>query len=1129
MQDLYSLKENIFSGAVLDVLDNCRRGVPTSVFGVQNSAKNHIVSLLQNKTVYVVKDFIEGERSVKEIEGFSNKKAVFIYEKEELLLTSKAYSKDSEYKRIKAINDFKNGKVNVAVVTVAGLMQLYPKKLNTFTFKLNEDYDLLKTDEILVEMGLTKLDLIEGKGSFSRRGDILDIFPIDGENPIRFDFFGDSLERIKVYDAETGKTVSTLDEVEILPTTEIYLDGVEEILDKISKERAIFSGKNNVRIAEFTEEIKTAVELKTFSELQALTPILKNSATFFDAFGFDNLVFSEPKQLYDLANSIEKEHNERFKNLYSSGEVFSFGINQLLPVELLKDKVKEKNLLSLASLVSENGFFMPIKLVNIRAISAPKFMGRINELANEIFTRLRSNYTVFVSVSKENYDRVSLILAEMGLDNGVKNFNIFTGNVLSGVIYQDEKIAVIGNNDVIQEKEKKLTAKNKNKIFFSAPEAGDYAVHETYGIGKVIGIKRLDMSFGKKDYIAVAYRGGDVLYVPVEQLDSLTKYVGAEKEPTLSKIGGKDFERIKEKVRQSLKELTINLKKLYQERSKKVGYVFEEDKETQTLFNTACGFEDTPDQITATLDIEKDMTSSKVMDRLVCGDVGFGKTEVAFRAIFRAVNNGKQAVLLAPTTILAEQHFNNAKERFKDFGVKIESLDRFKSKKEQEKVLQRLKKGEIDFIVGTHRLLSNDVEFCDLGLLVLDEEQRFGVEHKEKIKTLKSNVDSLTLTATPIPRTLHMSLTGIRDISTINTPPKERLPIQTYVTEETESLLKDAINREIARGGQVFVLYNRVESIYTFEAKLKELLPNIRITVCHGQMEERELERGITEFYNGESDVLLATTIIENGLDLPKANTIIVIDADRLGLSTLYQLRGRVGRSNRLAHAYFTFKKNKALSDTAYQRLSAIMEFTEMGSGFKIAMRDLEIRGAGNILGAEQHGHMDKIGYELYSKLLKEEMEGIEGDTPIDTDIKIPAYIPENYIESPTGRMDAYKEIAEIETKEEAKRIYDNIVFTYGKAPTPIKSLIYVALIKAILKKIGAISLLVGDFGAAFGYENLKKAQDPALFKAMSKNKDVMLSAVSGVSVKFNRNGRGDVELLKEFYAFLVGYEKMRK
>ena len=523
------------------------------------------------------------------------------------------------------------------------------------------------------------------------------------------------------------------------------------------------------------------------------------------------------------------------------------------------------------------------------------------------------------------------------------------------------------------------------------------------------------------------------------------------------------------------------------------------------------------------------MQSSLVMDRLICGDVGFGKTEVAFRAIFRAILNGKQAVMLAPTTILTEQHYETAVKRFEDFGVNIACLNRFRKPLEQAKIIEQLKEGKIDFVIGTHRLLSKDVAFKDLGLLVLDEEQRFGVEHKEKIKLLKKNVDTLTLTATPIPRTLHMSLSGIRAISTINTPPKKRLPVQTYVVEETDGLIKDAVIREVNRGGQVFILYNRVESIFSYAEKIRGLLKDIKMTVVHGQMDERTMEKNIKEFYSGATSLLISTTIIENGIDLPKANTLIVIDADKLGLSTLYQLKGRVGRSNRLAYAYFTFKKEKILSTIAYERLNAIIEFTEMGSGIKIAMRDLEIRGAGNILGAEQHGHMDKIGYELYSKLLKEELTESEEKIP-ELDVRITAYIPENYIESNSARMEAYKEIAEINSVDAEREFITNTISNYGKLPIEVENLINISVVKLLAMKIGVDKIILNKDETKLVFLDIAPFKDGKIVEAIKNSGgEVSLNVFEKVSIDFLKVGESNVEMLNKVRLFLENLFKASK
>ena len=565
----------------------------------------------------------------------------------------------------------------------------------------------------------------------------------------------------------------------------------------------------------------------------------------------------------------------------------------------------------------------------------------------------------------------------------------------------------------------------------------------------------------------------------------LSKYVG-EQNPALSKIGGADFERVKERVKQSIKKLAFDLKELYAERSGRKGFCFHENAVMFEEFEEAFGYEETPDQLVSIEEIKADMCSDKVMDRLLCGDVGYGKTEVALRAIYLCVLGGKQAAFMCPSTVLSEQHFNTAVERFKEFGVRVEVLNRFRTPAQQAKTLSALAKGDIDLIIGTHRLLSNDVKFYDLGLLVLDEEQRFGVEHKEKIKNVKKNIDCLTMTATPIPRTLHMSLAGIRDISTINTPPLKRLPVQTYVIEESEALIRDACIRELSRGGQVFILYNRVESISSFAARIAEIVPEGKICYAHGRMERDVLENAVFSFYRGEKNILVTTTIIENGIDLPNANTIIVIDADRLGISQLYQLRGRVGRGARLAQAYFTFKPDKILTSEATERLKAIMRFTELGSGFKIAMRDLEIRGAGNVLGAEQHGHMDKVGYELYSKLLKEELTG-DKQLSCELEIKATAYIPEAYIESSAGRMDCYKQIAEIRTVEDYKRVCSSIEENFGPMPDEVLNLLIIAVLKSFASKFNVKKICVDGTEGTLELPSVNSLKDSRLAAALEK------------------------------------------
>ncbi|MBQ7349132.1 MAG: DEAD/DEAH box helicase, partial [Clostridia bacterium] len=814
------------------------------------------------------------------------------------------------------------------------LIQKTPKKITCLT--LEKDRDFCQTDAVssLVKMGYTRVESVSSPGAFSLRGDILDVYPVGEENPVRVDFFGDTVESIKRYDTETRKNLGFIDKINILQACEFtfFADDFNIFKTTIKNELKKASREQSVRLKVIAGDIEGAMENRDADGMTALSPLSVDCGSIFDYISDDTVVIiDEARRVNELALLNQTEFTERFASLFDAGEVFSFAKENFCGIETLTQKLKKYRLCAMQALSTAIPFFNPLKIINPQTGGVADYQLDFKEIFTDIDNWLKGGYSVTVCTGDiKRAENFSFELSGRGIASSIggnqnKGVEILTDKLSRGFIFHEEKTVVIGSGNLFTKPVSARKIKKGKNAFFTAPEVGDFCVHEIHGIGRVLGNKKITTTEGTKDYVAVEYSGGDILYVPVEQMDILTRYLGGDKKPRLSKIGGKDFEYIKKKVRESIKKMSFDLKRLYQERDELKGFKFLSDDELEKVFESSFPFEDTPDQAIANADIKADMTSGKVMDRLVCGDVGFGKTEVAFRAVFRAIVAGKQAVMLAPTTILTEQHFNTAVERFKNFGVKIACLNRFKTAKQQKQIINDIKEGKIDFIIGTHRLLSKDVEFKDLGLLVLDEEQRFGVEHKEKIKLLKKNVDALTLTATPIPRTLHMSLSGIRSISTINTPPKKRLPVQTYVTEETETLIKDAVNREINRGGQAFILYNRVESIFTFAENIRRLMPNIKVTVVHGQMEERVMESNVLAFYRGEYDLLISTTIIENGIDLPKANTLIVIDADRLGLSTLYQLKGRVGRSDRLAYAYFTFKREKILSDTACERLNAII------------------------------------------------------------------------------------------------------------------------------------------------------------------------------------------------------------
>ena len=1115
--------------SISELKNAVRQGMPLAVFGVTDAFKNFLICTLEERVLYVVKDALTARISVDAIHEMTDKKAVYIPSKDELLLTSRAFSKDNLHERISALHQADSA--DVVVVTAESLMQIAPKTIVTLTIEKDKDLNQQVAISTLVSLGYERVEAVSSKGTFAVRGDILDVYPINKQTAYRIDFFGDTVEAIKKYDVETRENLGYVDGLVIPQAVEFcfFEDDINLFKSIIKNELKNASANARARLKVLSDDVFVALENRDLDFLGSLSPLSKDCVNLLDIFDRDTVVvFDEAKRIYELGELSHTEFKERFKSLYEGGEVFSFAQRACCAWQEIIEKLKRFRLIAMQSLSTAIPFFNPLKIINPSCGGVADYQLDFKEVFTDIDNWLKSGYSVTVCTGeRKRADNFNFELSLRGIastvegPNELKGVDILTQRLSRGFIFHEEKAVVIGSGNLYAKPASLKRIKTKKKGFFTAPEVGDFCVHEVHGVGRVLGNKKISSTEGTKDYVAVEYSGGDVLYVPVEQMDILTRYLGSEKKPKLSKIGGKDFERVKARVKESIKKMSFDLKKLYQERDEQKGFKFSEDEELQAVFESSFPFEDTPDQITANADIKSDMQSARVMDRLVCGDVGFGKTEVAFRAIFRAIVSGKQAVMLAPTTILTEQHYNTAKERFASFGVKIACLNRFKTPTQQKKILSDLKEGKIDFIIGTHRLLSKDVQFKDLGLLVLDEEQRFGVEHKEKIKLLKSNVDAITLTATPIPRTLHMSLSGIRSISTINTPPKKRLPVQTYVTEETDVLIKDAISKEVNRGGQAFILYNRVESIFTFAERVKALMPNLRVTVVHGQMEERVMESNVLSFYRGESDLLISTTIIENGIDLPKANTLIVIDADKLGLSTLYQLKGRVGRSDRLAYAYFTFKREKVLSNNAYERLNAIIEFTEMGSGIKIAMRDLEIRGAGNILGAEQHGHMEKIGYELYSKLLREELSGKEEIAP-ELDVRVTAFIPDSYIESNVTRMDAYKEIAEISSLQEEKEFRLAIEDAYGELPMEADNLVNIAVVKMLASKFKVKEINVKKEGSNLVFSSFNAFANKGLTQAIDEYGDkVRISMSTAPSLEFISNGESNDDMLILIKLFL--------
>ncbi len=1087
------LKSPKFRGVYNQINDVVCGGVPTAVFGVNFPEKSRIISGLDSPVLMIVKDMQTAKSYVEQLSGMTDKEVVYLPPKDDLLLYKNTFNKDSLYKRLTSLYKIKNG-AQIVVTVFEALMQLFPTDIKGFEIVVGNDYDTYFIIEKLIEYNYVRVDFCEKSGEFSVRGDILEIFPINENTVYRIDFFGDTVEKIRT---ENGNIVEKL---EIVMASDLLIDPqeVDDIKEKLRlayKEYGSLIYKDNAKNLYYKIIDKLESDLNNDS-LEYVMPLIKNAThNFFDIISKDSIiVFDECKNTYDTLIYKEKEHLDRVKSLLATGDGLSFIKEQFSSSEFILKELKGKRQLAVQTLSTIVPIFNPLKTFNITSSPLSRYHLKPSELFVDASNWNLTGYTVLIcAYDTQGAEALYYDLNARGINatflkeitDSISGVCVVKHRLKKGFIQHDTKLVVIGNDDISSRKPIEKTIKKRRGDLFSAPTVGDFAVHEQFGIGLIKGVKKITTVEGIKEYVELEYAKGDRLYVSTDQMDKLSKYLGGSESPSLSKIGGGEFERIKERVRNAISKMTINLKNLYKERRTKKGYIFSEDNVFIKEFENAFEFEETEDQLISIKEIKEDMESDKVMDRLLCGDVGFGKTEVALRACFKAILDGKQVAFIAPTTILTQQHFMTATSRFDGLGIRIAVLNRFKTPLQQKEILNKLKDGEIDLVIGTHRLFSKDVVFKDLGLLVIDEEQRFGVEHKERLKVLKENVDTLTLTATPIPRTLHLSLSGIRDISTINTPPKQRIPVQTVVTELTDSLIKDAINRELSRDGQVFILYNRVETIYSFAEKVKNLVPEAKIIVAHGQMPEKTLENSISSFYKGEGNVLIATTIIENGIDMPRANTLIVEGSDKMGLSTLYQLKGRVGRGNLMAYAYFTYPQNSVLTDASYKRLSALMEFTEMGSGYKIAMRDLEIRGAGNVLGKEQHGHMDKIGYELYSKLLKEQLNERTLNQEIELDVKADAYIPDDYISSEKAKMETYKQIAEIKSDIDKERVVSSLISSFGKIPKTVSTLIDIATMKFLCESVEGIKVRVALKVAKLYLKNLDSLKDGKITKKL--------------------------------------------
>ena len=909
------------------------------------------------------------------------------------------------------------------------------------------DFEELKKK--IADLGYDREVQIEGPGQFAVRGGILDVFPITEEVPIRIEFWGDEIDSIRTFDVDSQRSIENLEAIEIYPATDFPEEEGQRVsfLDYFEKEESI-------------------------------------------------LFLDEPARLQEKGEGVEEEYLEAQKNRLEAGmEVTDVRI----PLYHTKDVIKKMNeyyCIGFSALETRVKEFKTNHLYSIHAKSVNPYNNSFEMLTRDLKRLKRNGYrVVLLSGSRTRARRLAEDLRDYNLssyysedkERVVMPGEILTtfGHVAEGYEYPMLKFTVISETDIFGRGKKK----RKRKIYegqkiqsFSELKIGDYVVHENHGLGIYQGIEKMDIHKTSKDYMKISYAGGSNLYIPATQLDLIQKYADADaKKPKLNRLGTQEWTKTKTKVRGAVKEIAKDLVELYAARQKEEGFVYGPDTVWQKEFEEMFPFEETEDQIMAIDAVKQDMESRKIMDRLICGDVGYGKTEVAIRAAFKAVQESKQVVYLVPTTILAQQHYNTFVQRMKDFPVRIDLMCRFRTPTQQKKTIEDSKKGLVDIIIGTHRVLSDDLKFKDLGLLIIDEEQRFGVQHKEKIKKLKENVDVLTLTATPIPRTLHMSLIGIRDMSVLEEAPQDRMPIQTYVMEYNDEMVREAIQRELSRQGQVYYVYNKVKDIEEVADRIQSLVPDAVVAYAHGQMSEHQLEQIMFDFINGEIDVLVSTTIIETGLDISNANTMIIHEADKLGLSQLYQLRGRVGRSNRMAYAFMLYKRDKLLKEIAEKRLAAIREFTDLGSGFKIAMRDLEIRGAGNLLGAEQHGHMEAVGYDLYCKMLNEAVKHLKGEMEEEEsynttiDLNVDAYIPASYIPNEYQKLDVYKRIASIENEEEMDDMVEELIDRFGDIPRKVQQLLNIAALKALAHQ--AYIIAIEQKGEEYKFTMYEKAK----------------------------------------------------
>lgn len=1120
---------------------------PILVSGLTNVGKSVLVATCKEKInrpiCLVTYNEMQARKILQDLQVLQSE--VYFFPKKEMVAYDYvAENIDGAFERMEVLNKMQDGKVKILVTTIEAIMQeMISKEVlyqNQLSFKVGTRKKLEELKENLVQMGYTRADLVETRGEFSVRGGIVDI-ATDENSGVRIEFWGDEVDSIRTFQIASQRSTQMLDKITIYPSYEYLIpDSVQAVISRVRE-----------KYVDNDEDIELIQSGKYLSKVDKyFNCFYEKRETLLDYLDQNwDIVFDEADKMTQRAQNIQTENKNLMENLVEKGKFVPEAIENLATFE---QNIFEDT--RVCMYLENQELVMKMPRTNRRFESKEReitfFKKEIDILLQDLKEAITAKKKVLVLGGKENAcKKIATLFQEneiayyyqkdmvKGLKAGV--VTLTEGGLSSGFEDYDEKLVCVSLGEIFtdQKKRKKVSSafKSGEKVVFADLKVGDYIVHKTHGIGIFAGIHTITTDKITKDYIKIRYKNDDMLYIPTESLDSIRKYIGGgDGAPRVNRLGSKEWENTKTKVKKNLQEVAKDLIELYAKRQKVKGFAFSADTPWQKQFEDNFEYIETEDQLRCIEETKKDMEQPKPMDRLLCGDVGFGKTEVAIRAAFKAVVDQKQVAYLVPTTVLANQQYESFRARMQDYPINIDFLNRFKTKKEQEEVIRKLKLGELDIVIGTHRILSEDVTFKDLGLLIIDEEHRFGVKDKEKIKKLKTNIDVLTMTATPIPRTLHMSVVGVRDMSVIYEPPQNRKPVQTYVLEYDEEIVREAITKELEREGQVFYLYNKVETIERKAERIQELVPEAKVAFAHGKMSGRELEEMMLQFIRGDINVLVCTTILESGIDIPNANTIIVEDADRLGLAQLYQIRGRVGRKDKQAYAYITYKRDKLLSEEADKRLKAIREFTEFGSGFKIAMRDLEIRGAGSLLGEIQHGHLEQVGYETYCKLLDEvvkEMQGVEiqEEQEIQLDIPISSYIPDEYIENSSQKIEVYQDIALCRTEEDLQNIMDELIDRYGTMPKEVENLMEVARIKNGCIAANVIKISQRSGNAIFYFDAKKFNMEIVDTLIQNYQNRIRFSPGKEPYITLKLQAKTEQEMAKELQGFLQGIRKERK